>query len=115
MDAKIKDRDIVLDSCMSPVMCENEDEILQRIAIACSVKKGAFLLDKNLGSFAYTVSLSDPMLCEKLTMIYKEATVDIGYSDLKVIGVDKNKTPAVASLEVKLNSEVFYTEVSVNE
>ncbi len=115
MDAKIINRDLVIDSTLSPLMCKNEDEILQRIFIACSIKKGAFLLDKTLGSFAYTALLSDPMLCEKLTMIYKEASVDIPYTDLEVVSVDKTKNPPVARIKVLLNSEVFYTEVTVNE
>lgn len=115
MDAKIENRDMVIDSTLSPVMCKNEDEILQRIFIACSMKKGSFILDKTLGSFAYTVDLDDPMLCEKLTMIYKEATVEIPYSDLEVVSVDKTKTPPIARIKVLLNSEVFYTEVTVNE
>lgn len=110
MDVKIKDKDTLMSANGDCVQIDSVQEILQRVNIACSVIKGKFIYDRELGSYSNTVSISDPMLCDKLSMIFKEATIDIDYTDLKVLKVEDNK----AFIEITCGDYLLSTEVTIN-
>ncbi len=112
MDVKIENKDIATDSCYSPLYIQGIEEIAQRVKIACTIKKGSFVYDANLGSFAHTVDLSDDMAQEKLEMIFKEATIDIPYTTLRITKLDKGNKIAV--VEVVCGEESVLTEVIVD-
>ncbi len=114
MDVKIENMDTALDSCGNCVYINSADELAQRVKIACTVRKGDFLYDRQLGSFAYSVSADDPMLREKLEMIFKEATIDIPYTDLSVLSIDTSKGVITAKIKITCGNSSATTEVEVN-
>ncbi|MBQ4129709.1 MAG: hypothetical protein IJD68_08090 [Ruminococcus sp.] len=114
MDVKIENNDLAITQWGSTVYVESFEEIVQRIKIACTIKKGAFPFDRELGCNTHTLSMNDEMLKEKLEMLYKEATVDIPYCDLQVLSVDKNSTPKKAIIRVICKDKSATTEVTIN-
>ncbi len=112
MDVKIENKDIATDSCYAPLYIQGIEEIAQRVKIACTIKKGSFVYDTNLGSFAHTIDLNDDMAKEKLEMIFKEATIDIPYTTLRVTKLDRDNKTAV--VEVTCGEESAMTEVIVD-
>lgn len=114
MDVKVENGDMVFECCGNPKYIDGMDEIAQRVKIACSIKKGKFAQDIALGSYAYTIDKNSDMLCEKLAMIFKEATISIGYDDLRVTQVDTTQSPVVAKVEIICEGETVHTEVSID-
>lgn len=114
MDVKIDNGDIVTKACGDALYIDGMDEIMQRIKIACSVKKGTFIYDRNLGSEGYTVSFDDSMLKSKLEMLFKEASIDIPYSDLSVVRVDKVGEKLKVCIKITCGTESDTVEVTIN-
>lgn len=114
MDVKIKDKDTEIGANGDPVYIDGIKEILQRVKIACTIKKGSFPFDRQLGSYAHTLNLDDDLLIQKLEMIYKEATIDIPYSKLEVVSVDKNALTPTALVRVTCLNQSGETEVTIN-
>ncbi len=114
MDVKIENRDILLDSCGEPVYINGIEEIAQRVKIVCTLKKGDFVYDRELGRYDIAFDSDEQMLCDKLEMIFKEATIDIPYSNLQVISVQKNDRNIIAKIEITCGIESATTEVTIN-
>ena len=114
MDVKIDNKDTALDGCGNCVYINSVSELAQRVKIACTVKKGDFLYDRQLGRNACSISADDPMLKEKLEMIFKEATIDIPYTDLSVLSADSSKGVITAKIKITCGSSSATTEVEVN-
>ncbi len=114
MDVKIENGAIAVNHCGEPVYIDSIDEIAQRVFVACTVKKGSFVLDKTLGSYAHTVDRNSSLLKEKLTMIFKEATIDIPYDELIVEDVVKNDDTLNVKIRVVCFDESACTEVSLD-
>lgn len=114
MDVKIENKDIKISHTGTPLYIDEVEEIAQRVKIACSVRKGSFIYDRELGSYAHTLDVDDEMFIEKLEMIYKEATIDIPYTKLRVVSVDKTAVPVVAYVEVVCGTKSVVTEVTIN-
>ncbi|MBE6824875.1 MAG: hypothetical protein E7513_05960 [Ruminococcaceae bacterium] len=112
MDVKIENMDMVTKNCSDPLYIEGIEEIAQRVKIACTIKKGNFVYDTSLGSFSHTVDLSDAMAKDKLEMIFKEATIDIPYTSLRVIELDEDNKKAV--VEITYGTDCALTEVIVD-
>ena len=125
MDVKIENGAIKYsDSCV-PQYIDSLDEIVQRVRIACCMKKGDFALDKNLGCFADDLSINDfdidddmniddDLKKDKLTMIFKEATLNVPYSDLEVVECRVENSTIVAKIKISCNDKTAYTEVSID-
>ena len=112
MDVKIKNGDLALKNCSTPVYINSLEELAQRVKIACCGKKGGFLYDRSIGSLAYTLDENDERFALKLEMIFKEASIDIPYTDIKVVSVDtENHT---ATLKVYYGTSCVMTEVKYN-
>ena len=114
MDVKIENGEIAVNHCGEPLYIDSITEIAQRVFVACTVKKGSFVLDKSLGSYAHTVDRNSSLLKEKLTMIFKEATIDIPYDELVVEDVVKNENTICAKIRVVCADESACTEVSID-
>ncbi len=115
MDVKIENRDIVLSSCGNPVYITSMDELCQRVKIACSVIKGEFPFDRKLGRYPAVIDAKDERAKDKLEMIFKEATFDIPYSDLKVIDVINSDYGITATVEIYCGKKTATTEVTIND
>ncbi len=114
MDVKIENGALAVTHCGKPVYIDSIQELAQRVYIACTVKRGSFVLDKTLGSYAHTVDINSPLLREKLTMLFMEATIDIPYDELVVEDVTKNSTTLDVKLRVVCADESACTEVSID-
>ncbi len=113
MDVKIENGDIVLSSCGNPVYIKFMDELCQRVKIACSVIKGEFPFDRKLGRYPTVIDAQDESAKDKLEMIFKEATLDIPYSDLKVIDVAASDKGVKAIIEICCGKSTATTEVTI--
>lgn len=115
MDVKIENRDIAIHPNGDPQYISGIDEVVQRVVIACSLRKGDFRYDRELGCFDYTIDLDDELMCDKMTMIFKEATVDIGYTDLEVLKITQSKDGYIARVKIQCGDETKTAEVSLYE
>lgn len=115
MDVKIENRDIAIHSNGDPEYISGMNEVLQRVKIACSIKKGDFRYDRNLGCYDYTIDLDDEMMCDKLSMIFKEATVDVGYTDLEVLKITQDEDRYIAKVRIQCGDLTAIAEVSLYE
>lgn len=114
MDVKIENKDILLNSVGEPHYIESFDELCQRVNIACSVKKGSFLYDRGLGYSETELDISDSRICETLSMIFKEATIDIPYTDLRVSRVYEKDGENYAEIEITSGIDIVTTEVKLS-
>lgn len=115
MDVKITNKDTHILCGGELYYIDSMQELSQRIKIACSVKKGSFPYDRDLGSNSVLVDTEDERLKEKLSMIFKEATIDIPYTDLRVISVYERDGEMFAYIEITNGINIITTEVSINE
>lgn len=114
MDVKIENGAVKYsDSCV-PLYINSVDEIAQRVKISCCMKKGDFVLNKNLGCFGSVGEVDDDRLKDRLVMIFKEATINIPYSDLEVVECKRSDTKIVAKIKISCKDKSAYTEVSVD-
>ena len=77
MDTAISNGDFICDSKGIPVELTGYDELLQRVLIRLTVKKGSFIYDTLLGSRLYTLKSTDGNLKERALSLVREALVDI--------------------------------------
>ncbi len=115
MDVKIENRDTATTSAGELCYVDCDKELCQRIRIACEVRKGDFVYDRQLGCNHMEIDFNDDRLNDRLCMLFKEATVDIPYTDLRVTKVYRENDMLKAKLEITSGEEILNTEVSINE
>lgn len=114
MDVKIENKDIKVQSTGEMVYVGSLEELCQRVGIACTATKGSFAYDRQLGSESLEYELDDDRLAEKLTMIFKEATIDIPCTDLRVIDVYEKDDGYFAKIEIVNGIDIIMTEVNID-
>ena len=77
MDTAISNGDFLLDSRNRPIKISGLGELLQRVLIRLSVKKGSFIYDKNLGSRLYTLNSQVNNVQSKALSLVCEALNDM--------------------------------------
>jgi hypothetical protein len=112
MDVKITNGDLALNADGSLDYLYGIDEAVQRVLIAASVQRGAFLYHRGLGTDYGTLGADDPMIREKLDLLLREATAGITDADVQVIGFDRDTM--TASVKVKTADGERTTEVKLN-
>ncbi len=115
MDIKIENMDTVIESNGDPLYISSIEEIAQRVKIACSVKKGSFCYNRELGYFDSDYDIYDDNIKDKLAMIFKEATIDIPYTDLKVLEIKKSEPGYVAKIEIVCADKSATLEVTLHD
>lgn len=110
MDVMIENMDIKTKACGDAQYLSGFDELCQRIKIACTIEKGSFCYDSNIGRLSFD-GFEDELVCDRLEMIFKEATIDICYDNLKVISFDK--CSGVALIEVTYKENTAVVEVTI--
>ncbi len=115
MDVKIENGDIAVNTNGEPIYISFVEEIAQRVKIACSVKKGDFRYDKNLGLYPYDIDFYEDDAKEKLSMVFKQASVDIGYTDLVVESITQEDGYYLAKVRVECGKNHALTEVVIYE
>ncbi|MBQ2970939.1 MAG: hypothetical protein IJO20_05710 [Ruminococcus sp.] len=115
MDVKIENMDTVIGSNGDPQYVSSIKEIAQRVKIACSVKKGSFRYNRKLGCYDCSYDIDDDNIKDKLSMMFKEATIDIPYTDLRVLEIKKTESGNNAVLEIKCADNSASLEVTLHE
>lgn len=115
MDVKIENMDTVIQSNGDPLYINSIEEIAQGVKIACSFKKGSFCYNRELGYFDSDYDIYDDNIEDKLSMIFKEATIDIPYTDLSVLEIKKTESGYEAVLEIVCADESAILEVTLHE
>lgn len=114
MDIKIKDSDIYLTSSMNTVYIDGIDEIVQRVQIACTAKKGEFAYDRDFGIDLSDIDFESEMLEDILQLRIDEATLDIKNAQITLKSVDKTQDPVMMTLEIEYMGKTRETEVAIN-
>lgn len=115
MDVKIENMDTVIQSNGAPLYISSIEEISQRVKIACSVKKGSFRYNRELGYYDCSYDIDDDNIKDKLAMIFKEATIDIPYTDLSVLEINKTESGYVATIVIACADESVILEVTLHD
>ena len=111
MDTAISNGDFVCNSKGYPLTLTGYDELLQRVLIRLSVKKGSFVYDSSLGSRLYTLKISDINIKERALSLVQEALADI--SEVVVEGVRTNLTNDGENLELTVIMSINNKEKDV--
>ena len=104
MDAEIKNGDVSLYSFGDTVRLFGDDELLQRVKIAGTVRKGSFVYNKELGNEAYKIEKSDEKALKTAQLLLSEALAQIPNVQIKAteITVYENNSIAIKA-EVSCN------------
>lgn len=113
MDIKIENNDIQIQPNGNTVYINGFDEIVQRVKIACTVKKGSFIYDRELGVDRGKKNMSD-MSTQQLEMLFREACINIPYTSLEVVSVDSTDDKTTATIKITCGTQSVTTEVTVN-
>lgn len=114
MDVKIENKDTRILSSGEMDYIDSLAELCQRVEIACTVNKGSFAYDRELGCENGGFDVQDERLKEKLTMIFKEATIDIPCTDLRVLDVYEKDGEYFAKIEIENGIDIILTEVNIH-
>lgn len=114
MDVKIENKDTKILFGGELCYVDSITELCQRVEIACTVTKGSFVYDTQLGSEKADFDPKDERLKEKLAMIFKEATIDIPCTDLSVIEVYEKDGEYFAKIEIVNGIDIIVTEVNID-
>lgn len=107
----ISDGDFVCDSRGYPIEVSNYDELLQRVLIQLTVKKGSFVYDNSLGSRLYTLKSGDINIKERALSLIREALFDI--NEIIVNDVSVKLTNGGENLELTINLSMNNEEKAV--
>ena len=89
MDLLLRDGDFGLDERGMPVQLDGVDELLQRVLIRLTVRKGAFALDPMLGSRFYALRRADLRSMEREAMaMAQEALASMKELSVTAVQVD---------------------------
>lgn len=114
MDQKISGKDTVIAPSGQPETVDGMDEIVQRVKIACGVRKGAFIYDRALGVDLDGFDPDDEHAAEKLEMLFEEAAVNIPDVSIRVKTVKTDGKSIKAETEIRRKSQTVTTEVETS-
>ncbi len=111
MDITISGGDVFLNAAGGTEYLSGVEEAAQRVRIAASMAKGAFIYNRSLGTDYHALGDSS-MLTQKLDMLIREAAAGVAGTDVCVTDADaEEKTAAV---RVTHGGETITTEVNLN-
>lgn len=87
------------------------DEAAQRVMIACCVRKGSFLYDRNLGVDLCGLNREEPGFERTLGMRLSEAAFSVPDTAVSVLYIDDTQTPPKAVVQVSRKGEKKQIEV----
>jgi len=109
MDILVNNGDIFTQADGRRVEIRGINEAVQRVRIATLTAKGSFIYDRSLGTDYSGVSASDPLLKERMDMLYKEACAGIQGVGVRVLNVDSSEM--TVAIEVSTADDIRTTEV----
>lgn len=111
MDTAVSNGDFLCNSKGTPINLAGYEELLQRVLIRLTVKKGSFVYDKSLGSRLYTLKATDGNIKERALALVREALIEI--PEVAVNDVKIALTNDKESLELTVILAVNNTEKEV--
>lgn len=112
MDVKLRNGDMVLDSTGSVVYIDGMEEIVQRVLICVTARKGSFLYQKNLGCDA-RVDFSTERGMKKLESRLREAILPVAGAELVLREAKSTDEGIRAFITIIYNDEKMDTEVII--
>lgn len=77
LDTAISNGDFLCNSRGTPIELAGYEELLQRVLIRLTVKKGSFVYDKSLGSRLYTLKATDGKIKGRALALAREALIEV--------------------------------------
>ena len=112
-DIKIYNGDIVIAPNSFPEIVSGIDEIIQRIGIAASFKKGCFAYDRNMGLFSDTPDFNSDNILSTIESLMNETLVGTGVY-VCVNGVSCENGEYSAAITISDGFRKTETEVRIN-
>ena len=109
VDAMIKNGDVATDSTGRFIEISDSDVLFQRALICISAKLGSFIYDRQLGSQAEQVDMSDDNALQKVELVINEALAQ--YEDTYAKVIEFSDT---IKLEITIGDESRTEEVRPN-
>lgn len=111
MDITIANGDISLTAAGGTLYLSAINEIVQRVRIAASIRKGSFIYNRKLGA-DYAAAAGGEMLKEQLDMLIREAAAGIADTEVKV--TQAYEATRRATLRITHAGQTVTTEVDVH-
>ena len=117
MDTALFNGDFLCDSRGFPITISGINEILQRILIRLSVKKGKFVYDKDLGSELYKLDINEENAEARALSLVREALSDIKNIKVKEVSIiDPNSYEYTDSTQIDNSTrKIFNVKVFIDD
>ncbi|MBQ0097927.1 MAG: DUF2634 domain-containing protein [Oscillospiraceae bacterium] len=115
MDVKIENKDIKTLDNGDTVYITGTDEIRQRVKLACSVKKGSFVYDREFGAEVSENIFSFENAKDRLEIILNEAVVNIPDIYVGVVSITDENDAYTVNIRINYKGQDIGTEVIVFE
>lgn len=115
LDTALYDGDFLLDNRNRMVEISGINEILQKVFIILSVRKGSFCYDRNFGSELYKLRNYEDHLEDRAKMLAEEALYDLDYVKVNSVEVeiDSENDEFTLTLHLIIDGENYDLEVKV--
>lgn len=113
MDTALKDGDFYLGTTGKPIAISGIKELLQRVLIRLTVKKGSFIYDKDLGSDLYTLKNTNKDIKNQAIIMIKEALADMRKIEVEDISIKFTDSSENLKLNVLLSINNNKEEVEI--
>ncbi len=113
MDTALSNGDFLVNSQGRPISISGVQEILQRVLITLSVRKGSFIYDVNLGSDLHKLKYTNANLQYKAFLIVKEALSNIPEVKVENVKIDLYNDNENMDLTVFLSVNNQLEEVAI--
>lgn len=108
MDTAVSNGDFLCNSKGTPINLGGYEELLQRVLIRLTVKKGSFVYDKSLGSRLYTLKATDGNIKERALALVREALIEnpeVAVNDVKIALTNDKESLELTVILVVNNTE----------
>lgn len=112
MDVCLTENNILRDDCGNYVYLDGLAELTQRVRIACTVPRGAFVYDRTIGIDLRDLQPERETLRDRLELRVREACVHITGVQIRVTSVQRAGSSLSAVIAVSDGSQTMTTEVS---
>lgn len=114
MDVRLTKNNVYRDDSGSYVYIYGLEELCQRVRIACSIPRGSFVYNRELGIDLTDLTPDRETLADRLDMRVKEACVNIPDASVRVESVTRSGSEFSAVISVSDGTQTTTTEVTYN-
>ena len=115
LDTALYDGDFLLSNRNRLVKISGIEEVLQKVFIILSVKKGSFCYDRNFGSEIYKLKNYEDHLEERAKMLVEQALYNLDYVKVTDVDVenDLENDDITLTLHLIIDEETYDLEVKI--